>query len=600
MNNIDLESRLAKGKWYLIVLSLLIIFLFITCQDDHFIEWEINTGRTEFLNDSIIFHGKIQAFGESKASGYGFYFNTNSTENHVYKRVPTYKEDFSLIIPDTLEEGSELLYKAFVETEDGLVYGEESEITGIPKYITIEDFEPKFGVKDDYFKLYGTHFNKYASQIKLHIGKLESEIIEITDKRIIAKIPFYLETDSAQLVINNGEESFITNEYFKLNGPEIIKISPSEGGGANLIISITGKNFCEIPHHNVVTIGNTQGEVMESSRSFIKVKMDTRNLMPGKQLLIVNSAGISTSQEFNVTTNWLALESKPGDGLGYPAIFSVDSKLYFCTGNNNDWDLDNDNEHWEYDIINNEWTKKSDFPGLGRAGAFAFVINDKVYFGSGAQVSPLYHITRHVTFNDFWEYDPVNDSWNQLEDLPFGFRGFTNYFSFNGKGYVGMGRTGGFNEGEIKTDWWEFNPSNNKWKQISDFPGTPRDLAHIAVINDNLYLFGGTSRSMSFKPDLWRYSFTSDSWTKLGEIQFNPLNAMYGQNKCFVMADIYSVGLRLYEFDIETNSMVHLQNYAGEYRYYGASGVVVDDQLYYGFGGWDYNHMNDFWSYRFN
>ncbi|MBK7035807.1 MAG: hypothetical protein IPH42_05565 [Bacteroidetes bacterium] len=43
-------------------------------------------------------------------------------------------------------------------------------------------------------------------------------------------------------------------------------------------------------------------------------------------------------------------------------------------------------------------------------------------------------------------------------------------FSIAGKGYVGCGA----DEDYYRNDFYEYDPQTNIWKQIADFPGSPR------------------------------------------------------------------------------------------------------------------------------
>lgn len=79
------------------------------------------------------------------------------------------------------------------------------------------------------------------------------------------------------------------------------------------------------------------------------------------------------------------------------------------------------------------WEQKSDLPATGRINPISFSIGDKGYFGTGSVNSTRY--------NDFWEYDPENDTWTQKADVSSVGRTGAVSFAINDRGYVGMGRT---------------------------------------------------------------------------------------------------------------------------------------------------------------
>ena len=53
------------------------------------------------------------------------------------------------------------------------------------------------------------------------------------------------------------------------------------------------------------------------------------------------------------------------------------------------------------------WTQKASFTPGNRAGAFAFSIGNRGYVGSGIFQSG----TNIYPIADFWQYDPLTDTW---------------------------------------------------------------------------------------------------------------------------------------------------------------------------------------------
>jgi len=81
----------------------------------------------------------------------------------------------------------------------------------------------------------------------------------------------------------------------------------------------------------------------------------------------------------------------------------------------------------------NVWSQKTDFTGY-RSRAAGFVINDKIYIGTGDAGGDLQ--------KDLWVYNPSNNSWTQKANLPAEGRDGAIAFSIEGKGYLGTGHTG--------------------------------------------------------------------------------------------------------------------------------------------------------------
>ena len=69
-------------------------------------------------------------------------------------------------------------------------------------------------------------------------------------------------------------------------------------------------------------------------------------------------------------------------------------------------------------------------------------------------------------------------------------------FSIGTKGYVGTGWDGG-----LRKDFWEFDPVSNSWTQKADFGGTARSLAVGFSIGTKGYI--GTGSDGTSRKDFW-------------------------------------------------------------------------------------------------
>jgi len=136
--------------------------------------------------------------------------------------------------------------------------------------------------------------------------------------------------------------------------------------------------------------------------------------------------------------------------------FNIGNKGYMACGD----DMKANTDFWEYDPSNNSWSKKAPLPGKERKNAVGFSIDTKGYIGTGSYVNA----NVETYLNDFWEYNPSNDTWNKKADFPGGNRSYATGFSIVDKGYIGSGHNGA----ETKTDFYAFIPSANAWKQCKD------------------------------------------------------------------------------------------------------------------------------------
>lgn len=228
-------------------------------------------------------------------------------------------------------------------------------------------------------------------------------------------------------------------------------------------------------------------------------------VIDGKGYVLLGDCTLGSCKElysYDPNSNvWIELATFPGSSSGdlIGAVgFSIDNKGYVGTGYSNGGLI---KEFWEYDPIQNSWSRKVDFAGVARWYAVGFSIGSKGYIGTGRTSSMQ-------VLKDFWEYDPSNDSWNQVTDLPGPRRWRAVGFSINSKGYVG---TGSDNSSGLN-DFWEFDANNNQWSRKADFGGTGRYNAVGFSIENMGYI--GTGNDNLKKKDFWEYHPTIDTWIK--------------------------------------------------------------------------------------
>lgn len=177
------------------------------------------------------------------------------------------------------------------------------------------------------------------------------------------------------------------------------------------------------------------------------------------------------------------------------AAFSIGDKGYVGTGSTPTRRM---NDFWEYDPLNDIWQEKDSLPALGRESAIGFSINEKGYIGGGVTDS---FSLRH----DFWEYNPQTDNWTQKANIPIVLSGpeCLVAFSVNGKGYV---------QASFNTDnFWQYDPSSDIWTRKARFPGGNL-IGHVAfAIGPKGYIGTGLGPSTN-NPDLWEYSPSDDRW----------------------------------------------------------------------------------------
>jgi len=209
---------------------------------------------------------------------------------------------------------------------------------------------------------------------------------------------------------------------------------------------------------------------------------------------------------------WNQKSSFPGDGRQHPAMIAVNNKIYMGCGGNDNGNL---GDWWEYNILTDVWTQKSDIIGNNRHHPFYFGIGDYAYVGFGHGSSPgagNNPSSSSYIYNDFYRYDPYSDAWIQLANFSSEARVAGTQFSYNGKGYILSGD--GDDHGPLPSgEFWEYNPSNDSWNQLQSHPGGAIWAPGNFVIGCDVYFLLGQNWNASLPTDpisVYKYKLSED------------------------------------------------------------------------------------------
>lgn len=237
------------------------------------------------------------------------------------------------------------------------------------------------------------------------------------------------------------------------------------------------------------------------------------------------------------------------------------------------------------------WDTIPTFVNIGRSGAIAMTIGDKGYFGGG-KVGNTY-------LTDFWEYDPILNTWQPKATIPGGARQEAIAFSIGNRGYIGSG----YDEINAKSDFWEYNPATNTWAQKSDIPGGGRWSAVGFSIGNKGYVGSGKKGPVSTPSnsnDFYQYDPVANQWiiqnsipvARFGAVGFSIANLGYiglgkGDN---YMNDFYS-------FSPATQTWTPQPSFPGIARK-DAIGLYMADRGYVGTGNQGSVYFRDFWEFK--
>tara|TARA_B100000508_G_scaffold138385_1_gene134370 strand:- start:54772 stop:55851 length:1080 start_codon:yes stop_codon:yes gene_type:complete len=166
-------------------------------------------------------------------------------------------------------------------------------------------------------------------------------------------------------------------------------------------------------------------------------------------------------------------------------------------------------DFYEYDPVNDSWTTLTDFPGVGRGYSIGDTWNGKAYMGFGFGDNNDY-------LQDLWEFDPSTGQWTELTPCPCAERIHPTFVIEDGLLFVGMGNND--IDGNLK-DWWEYDIANDSWRQLTDLPGGPRHHPYMFSANGDVYtgLGHGNGPGTVVYDDWYKWDIQNETWTQLND-----------------------------------------------------------------------------------
>lgn len=228
------------------------------------------------------------------------------------------------------------------------------------------------------------------------------------------------------------------------------------------------------------------------------------------------------------------------NGYGnYSVCGDFASKTYLIGGYlwmpvNDVWEMDINTDYfytrpgfiWAFDVPTHSWHKKQ----MKTIKYFDFITtqyyNNSIYVISGLEA------TKHNGFIDYvnspLRLDLNTMDWQKMAPAPY--EGVSNQVStqMNNEFYVGLGKQQiGDWDIHIFNEFWKYNPLNDQWTRLADFPGERSDANGLNVtmvtMGGNIYLYKGDTKSYNPSTTLWKYTTTENTWTS---VQLPPLDIL--------------------------------------------------------------------------
>jgi len=258
---------------------------------------------------------------------------------------------------------------------------------------------------------------------------------------------------------------------------------------------------------------------------------------------------------YNPTTNiWTRKKDFPGKTRLFP-VSAVAGKIayaglgYYGAPNTNAVLIDSAylRDWWMYDQSNDTWTRKADFPEIFTNHAVSFVFNDEIYVAHGFGLANFSGV--------IYKYNPIQNQWIKLNNFP-GFVRSCAVGCSNGERFFSGTGFASWNE----NDWWEYKPASDEWKKLRKMPDKGRINATAFSISKRIFVatgrfFRGDHDGGHLKNDILEYDINTNQWYKAGEInngsRENSISFVI-QNKAYIAFGEDEAGIKHDIWSIET------------------------------------------------
>jgi N-acetylneuraminic acid mutarotase len=251
---------------------------------------------------------------------------------------------------------------------------------------------------------------------------------------------------------------------------------------------------------------------------------------------VISGSYRSDFWQYNPTTDsWSQKASFPGGGRTGAAAFGIDTMGYVGMGTPSQLGANPYYDFWMYNPYVNTWALRDSFAGGPRQDMSTFVIGNGGYVTLGQDANNSH--------TDTWEYDAITGHWIARDSFPV-FRNGAYSFSAGSKGYVGLGYA--------FSSFYEYDMVNNIWNQVANFPYISRSYGISFSVNGIGYIGLGSTGSNTDSTVLWQYEpnpsilsgNASDTTFCVGQTVTIPfyLGGVYANNNVFSLEISDSTG----------------------------------------------------------
>ncbi len=628
-----------------IVILLLILNSLFSCNNDNELDFAlIQTGDvTNIDSTGATFHARISDLGNLNIINYGFVWSTESnpdidnSEKYIITDVPT-TGIISEKISTTLKDTVTYYVRAFIRNDNYITYGKEVTFTSLGSSAPeITDFYPKTGNINDTLFILGNYFSYIAKNNTVYIGNYKADVINAVQDTIAIQVPSSLDTLSSIISVSifNNEVEF--SDPFNLIPPVLDSFNDTIGTYGSQI-TIEGNNFLSNQESLKVFFDSVQSEITNvENESLTVIVPDSLNTKKCTISVSMNNLCVNTTDSFTL---------EPISIIDFSPKVITTGETITLTGNNFSSILENNivmiggvkaevtnasaqelevtvplqddkiypernvtvsievaqNKRIYSDslLINDQWFRRNDCPLDYYPGDYTIATNNAVVINNKAYIGLC-------NSDILYSFNPENNKWNQLTTFPGETRIYGVMIAIDNKLYFGMGYNA-----QSYNDFWEYDPELNTWDEKEEFPGSARYW--VASFSIDNYGYVGTG---NFTRIFYKYDPTVDEWSEIEPISFTDRNGRYKGIQYAVGVTIQSegyVGLgdvafqgdendQFYKYNPSTSEWTKINNFPvhAQYGHYGGIAYSYENEGFFKSNDypdklWKYNSTTGLWS----
>ncbi len=613
---------------YFVVFYLLVYHILISCTDEPPIT-VVHTGLVKKVTEEgVLFTGSVQGSDTKEILEYGFVWSTANEPGLQSNRFKvgegSFKGEFEQQIKSNHSKDSVYNVWAYVLKQTTTIFGEvvKFKSKGVAGPV-ISSFNPISGSSGDLITITGENFSQQPKNNLVKVGSLICTVASSTASEIKAKLPGGITSSGRfKVSVKVGESTTFSTGDFTLIGPILNAVNPISAIQGTTI-TIDGEGFSVVPAENLVKFGQTVSPVLIATATQLVVKVPPTNFA-GTVLLTVTVNGITGgfTSPFTIEGPEIFSVSPPIEypgkiitikGKNFSAVITENTVLFSTRATKileaTTTELKVEIPHYlsanpgnpvDVSVVVTQktftkpsafkslspWSNVVEFAGTARTHAASFVIGNKGYLGTGTFSAGCL-----CYMNDFWSYDPQNDSWEQLADFPGTKRYYAMGFSVGGKGYI----IGGYTPGGTSRELWEYDPTLKQWTQKNNFLSyVSSQYGKVITINDKAYLQDGNG--------FYEYNAAQDQWNSLTYFPGTSASLPYPiisfaiNGKGYKSAD----GKEFYEYDPQSNTWTRKADLPLPQGGFGFVSFSLNEKGYVGSGKYYVDFLDSYSFYRYD